>query len=91
MIESFSLIIGGMGALLAALLALLTIIRRFVTWFDQRADPTRAIKNALLESGLIKQGTPQSIWPNGSDNLPDFLEHLWQSTQALHEEINAKK
>jgi hypothetical protein len=82
-LEWFSMLVGGAGAFLAATLAFLTLARRFVGWIKA------SVREALLESGLIKKGEPMSIWPNGSDNLPDFLEHLWQSDQRLAHSVTA--
>jgi hypothetical protein len=81
--ELFNVLIGGIGVFFAMILALLTIARRFVGWMKA------AMLDTLLDTGLIKRGEAPSIWPNGSDNLPDFLHHLWAADLDLAEIVAA--
>jgi hypothetical protein len=81
--ELFNVLIGGIGVFFAMILALLTIARRFVGWMKA------SMLETLLDTGLIKRGEAPSIWPNGSDNLPDFLHHLWAADGELAKTVTA--
>lgn len=81
--ELFNVLIGGIGVFFAMILALLTIARRFIGWMKA------SMLETLLDTGLIRRGETQSIWPNGSDNLPDFLKHLWEADRELKALVTA--
>ncbi len=83
-----------MGLLFATILSALALWRRWVAWMDEREQRreeqySRHVVEAMMYHGLIKDGTPEDMWPNGSKNMPDFLTTLWESTEAaqagLHE------
>lgn len=83
-----------LGLLFGTILSGLALWGRISRWLEayesnrEERFKTMVIE-AIKEQGLIKNGDPQDDWPNGSDNMIDFLHVLWKSMEAtearLHE------
>lgn len=83
-----------LGLLFATILSGLALWGRVSKWMEDRETEReqrfkQMVVDAISEHGLIKPGEKDEIWPNGSDNMPDFLLVLWKSLEAtearLHE------
>ncbi len=76
-----------LGLLFATILSAFALWTRVVKWWErkevEREQRFKAIViEAISEHGLVKEGANSDVWPNGSDNLPDFLGVLWESLEA---------
>ena len=77
-------LLGGLTGLLGAILSIVALRRRII------AGLSNVIRDVLLETGLTKYGKPAAVWPNGSTNLPDFLEVIWNTQKRLNETTQDK-
>lgn len=72
------------AAFLGLLTALLGVILAFVAlWNKIRNGIKSVVTEVMVDSGLIKAGRKEQIWPNGSDTLPDFLKGLYEDVKDL--------
>lgn len=76
-----------LGLLFATVLSALALWSRAAKWWERKeTDREKRFKEivveAISEHGLIKEGANSDVWPNGSDNMPDFLRVLWESLEA---------
>lgn len=65
-------LLGFLTGVLGILLVAGTLWKRFIALVE------KAVLRVLVDTGLVKSRRPAADWPNGSDNLPDFLDHLWK-------------
>lgn len=83
-----------LGLLFATILSGLALWGRISKWLEgkeaQREERFKYIVvDAFSEHGLIKPGSSEEPWPNGSDNMPDFLRALWESLEATQAGLHA--
>lgn len=83
-----------LGLLFATVLSGLALWGRISRWLDAyEANREERFKEMVLEAmterGLVKPGDPRDIWPNGSDNMVDFLTTLWESMEAAQAGLHA--
>lgn len=83
-----------LGLLFATVLSGLALWGRVSRWLDAyEAEREERFKEMVLEAmterGLIKPGDPKDIWPNGSDNMVDFLTTLWEAMEAAQAGLHA--
>lgn len=87
----------GLPILIAALGAITTvlgiILSTLALWRRIAEALRKLILGVLADAGLIKpmkQGeTLQDVWPNGSANLPDFLNVIWRDVGKVKDEQDA--
>ena len=72
-------LLGAVTTLLGAILSVIALRRRIL------AGLAEMVRDVLLETGLTKFGRPAAVWPNGSTNLPDFLEVMWAEQKKASE------
>lgn len=84
------------GLMFATVLSGLALWNRIARWLDKREAEHEARREeqytahviaALKERGLVKDGTPEDQWPNGSKTMPDFLASLWKTDEAIQAEM----
>lgn len=83
-----------LGLLFATILSGLALWGRVSKWMEDRETQReerfkQMVIDAISEHGLIKPGRGEDIWPNGSDNMPDFLLVLWESLEATQAGLHA--
>lgn len=83
-----------LGLLFATILSGLALWGRIARWLnayeaDREARWKQMVVDAITEQGLIKEGKPQEVWPNGSDNMIDFLHVLWKAMEGTQAELRA--
>lgn len=82
------------GLLFATILSGLALWGRISKWMEERESQReerfkQMVVDAISEHGLIKEGANSDVWPNGSDNMPDFLRVLWESLEATQAGLHA--
>ncbi len=82
--QVLSLIIASIVGFLTAVTLLLALWRKHVALMRRIALET------LIDVGLVKHrsGADDEAWPNGSDNLPDFLRTLWESLESSQAQLH---
>lgn len=82
------------GLLFATVLSFLALWTRASKWWERKESEREQrfkemVVEAISEHGLIKEGANSDVWPNGSDNMPDFLRVLWESLEATQAGLHA--
>lgn len=83
-----------LGLLFATILSGFALWGRISKWLSEQEEAReerfrQMLIDAMEDRGLIKPGEPQDIWPNGSDNMVDFLTTLWEAMEAAQAEVHA--
>lgn len=71
-VDTVLIVVGAVGGLLTLILSAIALVQRVLNGL--RA----VVLDVLVDTGMIKPGKRSEIWPNGSDNLPDFLMSLYE-------------
>lgn len=78
-------ILGFLTGFLGLILAGLSLWSRIIKGIKAAAV------EVLVECGLVRHGEGPTNWPNGSRNLPDFLDALYQTQQRLIDQEEARR
>lgn len=87
--DVISLLLGVAASLFAVLLGLFTLTGKIAHWIEG------IIVRTLIETGLIRYKRSSDIgdtaWPNGSENLPDMLENMYNAQTNIKLELQQRR